>query len=386
VPGNRLRRWSTLSYDAVAEGITDGRCDRRLGEAGGGGLKKEATMRWTMVGKLRGALAGLALWSLAACASGGPATAELDPLPSWNPTPVKYALVDFVQRVTTEGDARYLPPEERIATFDNDGTLWAEQPIYFEVLFALDRIRAMEADHPEWRTEEPYASVIANDPARLAQLSQPDLVKIIAVTHTGMTEETFDADAREWFATARHPTLHKPFPALVYQPQLELLRYLRANGFETFIVSGGEVDFMRAFAPDAYGIPPEQIMGTTLGYRFQEIDGQPVIDRLPEVMINGDNVGKPVNIHLHIGKKPVLAFGNSDGDLQMLQYADSGDSPRMMLLLHHDDAVREFAYDRQSHVGRLDKAWDEAKKRGWTVVSMKNDFATIFPATPANDD
>ncbi|WP_205624884.1 HAD family hydrolase [Geminicoccus roseus] len=331
-------------------------------------------------------LAGLALWSLAACASGGTATTEVDPLPSWNPTPVKYALVDFVERVITEGDPRYLPPGERIATFDNDGTLWAEQPIYFEVLFALDRVRAMEADHPEWRTEEPYASVIANDPERLARLSQADLVKIIAVTHTGMTEQAFEADTKEWFATARHPTLQKPFPALVYQPQLELLDYLRAHGFETFIVSGGEVDFIRAFAPEAYGIPPEQIMGTTLGYRFQEVDGQPVIDRLPEVMINGDNVGKPVNIHLHIGKKPVLAFGNSDGDLQMLQYADSGDGPRMMLLLHHDDAEREFAYDRQSHVGRLDKAWDEAKKRGWTVVSMKNDFATIFPATPANDD
>jgi len=334
----------------------------------------------------RNAAIGLALLTLAACASTDPITAEVDPLPSWNPTPVKNALIDFVEGVSTEGDPRYLPPGERIATFDNDGTLWAEQPIYFEILFALDRVRAMEADHPEWRTEEPYASVIANDPARLAGLSQADLVKIIAVTHAGMTETAFDADAKEWFATARHPKFDKPFPALVYQPQLELLRYLRANGFETFIVSGGEVDFMRAFAPEAYGIPPEQIMGTTLGYRFQEVDGQPVIERLPEVMVNGDNVGKPVNIHLHIGKKPVLAFGNSDGDLQMLQYTDTGDGPRMMLLLHHDDAVREFAYDRQSHVGRLDKAWDEAKQRGWIVVSMKNDFATIFPAEPANDD
>lgn len=335
--------------------------------------------------RLRNILAGLAIMLLAACAATESREAARDPLPSWNATPTKEAIVSFVSEVTTEGGSGYVPPPERIATFDNDGTLWAEQPVYFEVLFALDRVHAMAPDHPQWRSQEPFASVLSNDPARIAKLSQSDLVKIIVVTHTGMTEAAFDGAAREWFATARHPTLKKPYPALVYQPQLELLRYLRANGFKTFIVSGGEVDFMRAFAPDAYGIPPEQISGTFIRYQFEEIDGKPVLNRLPELALNGDNVGKPFNIQLGIGRRPILAFGNSDGDLQMLQYTDAGDRPRLILLLHHDDAAREFAYDRQSHVGRLDKAWDEAVKRGWTVVSMKNDFATIFPATAAND-
>jgi hypothetical protein len=332
----------------------------------------------------RRAGAALLLLSLAACAS-TTTSPPADPLPSWNQTATKSAILDFVEGVTTEGDPRYVPEAERIATFDNDGTLWAEQPLYFEILFAMDQVRAMAPEHPEWQGQEPYASAISGDPARIAMLPQPDLFKLITVTHTGMTEATFERTTRQWFATARHPALGVPYPALAYQPQLELLRHLRANGFKTFIVSGGEVDFMRAFAPAAYGIPPEQITGTSMRYEFHELDGQPVITRLPEIDINGDNVGKPVNIHLHIGRKPILAFGNSDGDLQMLQYTDQGDGPRMMLLLHHDDAAREFAYDRQSHIGRLDKAWDVARQRGWIVVSMKNDFGKIFVGEPAND-
>ena len=332
-----------------------------------------------MIGTVRrSAIALVALGSMAACASTGPTAPAADPLPSWNETAAKAAIVGFVHEVTDKGGPSYVPPEERIATFDNDGTLWVEQPLYAEVLFALDQVRAMAPAHPAWQTEEPYASVLSGDRARVAALDQDDLVGIIAVTHSGMTASAFDADAERWFATARHPTLHRSYPSLAYQPQLELLHYLHANGFETFIVSGGEADFMRAFAPEAYGIPPERIMGTTFRYAYRDVAGQPVLDRLPELALNGDGVGKPVNIQVHIGRKPILAFGNSDGDLQMLQYADSGDSQHLLLLLHHDDATREFAYDRQAQVGRLDKAWDMAKQRGWTVVSMKDDFKTIF--------
>ncbi|HEX2526053.1 MAG TPA: HAD family hydrolase [Geminicoccus sp.] len=336
------------------------------------------------MGGVRRAVVGFVLLALTGCASTD--VQPPDPLSSWNQTATRNTIVGFVEDVTREGSPRYVPPDERIATFDNDGTLWAEQPIYFEILFAMDRIREMVPEHPEWRTTEPFASALSGDPARVAMLPQPQLFELILATHAGMTETAFEQVADQWFATARHPRLNRPFQTLVYQPQLELLRYLRANGFKTFIVSGGEVDFMRAFAPEAYEIPPEQIKGTTVEFSFTEVDGQPVLTRMPAIDINGDHTGKPINIHLGIGRKPILAFGNSDGDMEMLEYTDSGSGPRLMLLLHHDDAQREFAYDRQSHVGRLDKAWDMAKQRGWIVVSMKNDFATIFPSEAANDN
>jgi hypothetical protein len=337
-----------------------------------------------MGGVRRRAVVGFVLLALAGCASAN--VQPPDPLPSWNKTPAKHAIVGFVEEVTREGSPSYVPPEERIATFDNDGTLWAEQPIYFEILFAMDRIREMAPEHPEWRTTEPFASALSGDPARVAMLPQAQLFELILATHTGMIETAFEQTADQWFATAQHPSLKRPFQTLVYQPQLELLRYLRSKGFKTFIVSGGEIDFMRAFAPEAYGIPPEQIKGTSVQFSFAEVDGQPVLTRMPAIDINGDHTGKPINIHLGIGRKPILAFGNSDGDMEMLEYTDSGAGPRLMLLLHHDDAQREFAYDRQSRVGRLDKAWDLAKQRGWIVVSMKNDFAAIFPTEAANDN
>ena len=333
----------------------------------------------------RKAAAMLMLAALAACATPRPTTVVADPLPSWNRTETKAAIESFVAEVSDKDGPNFVPVEQRVATFDNDGTLWVEQPIYTEVAFSLDQVRAMAPDHPAWRTEEPYASVLSGDRKRLARLSQGDLVEIVAVTHAGMTEAAFEASAKDWFATARHPRFDRLYPALTYQPQLELLRYLRANGFKTFIVSGGEVDFMRAFAPEAYGIPPDQIVGTSVKYDFEEVRGKPVLHRLPALGSFDDEAGKPVNIHLHIGRKPILAFGNSDGDLQMLQYADDGAGPRLMLLLHHDDAAREFAYDRSSAVGKLDKAWDLAKGRGWTVVSMKDDFKTVF-ADEAKDE
>jgi phosphoserine phosphatase len=336
-------------------------------------------MSHPVLSQARSMLLAMGLAALAACSLAEAPTAVPDGLPSWNDGPVKQRIVAFVEEVTDEGAPGYVPPAERIATFDNDGTLWAEQPIYVEIVFALDRVRAMATSHPEWRTEHPYRAVIENDRAAMAKFSEADLFKLIAVTHAGMTETVFDASAKAWFATAEHPRYRRPYTQLVYQPQLELLAYLRAHGFKTFIVSGGELDFMRAFAPAAYGIPPDQIAGTTLRYAFEETADVPAIRRLPEIDINGDNVGKPVNIQIHIGQRPILAFGNSDGDLEMLEYTDAGPGPRLMLILHHDDAVREYAYDRQSRIGHLDKAWDAAIERGWSVVSMKNDFRTVFP-------
>ncbi len=302
------------------------------------------------------------------------------PLPSWNDGPAKQAIQSFVQAVTTEGTKDYVPPEERIAVFDNDGTLWAEQPLYFQLLFALDRVQALAPEHPEWKTQEPFASLLNGDTKAALAGGEPALLKVVGVTHAGMTTEEFSAVVRNWLKTARHPQLGRPYPELVYQPMLELLSFLRGAGFKTFIVSGGGVEFMRVFAEEVYGIPPEQVIGSRIKTRFEMRAGVPVLVRLPELDFLDDKEGKPVGIQAHIGRRPLAAFGNSDGDLQMLQWTAAGPGQRFCLLVHHTDAQREFAYDRMSHIGRLDKGLDEARTRGWTIVDMVKDWKQIFPA------
>jgi phosphoglycolate phosphatase-like HAD superfamily hydrolase len=308
------------------------------------------------------------------------ASQDGDPLPSWRDGPTKQRILAFVAAVTTEGSPTYVPPAERIATFDNDGTLWAEQPLYFQGFFAIDQARALAAKNAELAEREPFRALLANDREAIASFGEQEIGELLAATHAGMTPEAFLQGARAWLDSARHPRFGRLFKACVYQPQLELLAYLRANGFKTFIVSGGGVDFIRAFAEDVYGIPPEQVVGSSGKTRFELQDGRAVLVKLPELGSVDDKEGKPININLHIGRRPILAFGNSDGDLQMLQYTASGTGPRLMLLVHHDDAEREYAYDRDSHVGRLDQALDTARAQGWQVVSMKEDWQTVFPA------
>jgi len=307
------------------------------------------------------------------------ARATADPLPSWNETAAKKAIVAFVERVTKEGSSDFVPVAERIATFDNDGTLWAEQPMYFQFLFAIDRLKALVPQHPEWKTKEPFASVLKGDMKAMLAGGEHAFLEIVTGTHSGMTTEEFDRIVKEWLATAKHPKTGRLYTEMVYQPMLELLAYLRANGFKTFIVSGGGVEFMRAFADKVYGIPPEQVVGSTGKLKFELGDGQPVLMKLPEVQFIDDKGGKPVGIQMNIGRRPIAAFGNSDGDLQMLQWTAAGSGARFCLYVHHTDAEREWAYDRNSSIGRLDKGLDEAKVKGWTVVSMKDDWKRIFP-------
>lgn len=301
------------------------------------------------------------------------------PLPSWNDGPAKQAIQSFVTAVTTEGTADYVPPAERIAVFDNDGTLWAEQPLYFQLLFALDRVQALAPEHPEWKTQEPFASLLKGDTKAALAGGESALLKVVGVTHAGITTEEFSAVVRNWLKTARHPQLGRPYPELVYQPMLELLSHLRGAGFKTFIVSGGGVEFMRVFAEEVYGIPPEQVIGSRIKTRFEMRAGVPVLVRLPELDFLDDKEGKPVGIQAQIGRRPLAAFGNSDGDLQMLQWTAAGPGQRFCLLVHHTDAQREFAYDRRSHIGRLDKGLEEARTRGWTIVDMAKDWKQIFP-------
>jgi phosphoserine phosphatase len=302
-----------------------------------------------------------------------------DPLPSWNDTAPKKAIVAFVEKVTKEGSPDFVAVPERIATFDNDGCLWAEQPMYFQLLFALDRVKALAPQHPEWKTQEPFASLLKGDMKAALTGGEHAIVEIVMATHAGITTEEFEQIVKDWFATARHPKTGRPYNEMIYQPMAELLVYLRANGFKTFIVSGGGIEFMRPWVEKAYGIPPEQVVGSSIETKFELRDGKPVLVRLPKINFIDDKEGKPVGINSHIGRRPIAAFGNSDGDLQMLQWTTAGRGARFALLVHHTDAEREWAYDRKSHVGQLDKAWDEAIVRGWTVVSMKDDWATIFP-------
>lgn len=303
-----------------------------------------------------------------------------DLLPSWNDGPGKQAIVSFVEKVTRPGGASYVPPAERIAVFDNDGTLWSEQPVYFQLLFAVDRVKALAPHHPEWKDQEPFASLLKGDVKGALAGGERAVAEIVMVTHAGMTTAEFEQIVKEWIAAARHPKTGKLYTEMVYQPMLELLAYLRANGFTTFIVSGGGIEFMRPWAERVYGIPPEQVIGSSIKTKYEVRDGRPVLVRLPEIDFIDDKAGKPVGIHSRIGRRPLAAFGNSDGDLQMLQWTAAGSGPRFMLLVHHTDAEREWAYDRKSHVGRLDKALDEAAARGWTVVDMKKDWKVVYPS------
>ena len=308
-----------------------------------------------------------------------PQAATTDPMPSWKTGPAKERIIDFVTAVTDETSPDYVPPGERIAVFDNDGTLWSERPVYFQLLFAIDRIKALAPQHPEWKTQQPFKAVLENDMDALADSGEKGLLQLVMASHAGMTTEEFSQIVTEWLATAQHPRFKRPYTELVFQPMLELLDYLRSNGFKTFIVSGGGIEFMRPWVESVYGIPPEQVVGSSIKTRFEMRDGVPVLVRLPEVHFIDDKAGKPVGINEYIGRRPIAAFGNSDGDLQMLQWTAAGKGRRFMLLVHHTDAEREYAYDRKSHVGKLDKALDEANRRGWTVVDMKNNWKVIYP-------
>lgn len=314
------------------------------------------------------------------CSFGGFASAQAsDPLPSWNDGKAKQSIIAFVEKTTKEGSSDFVPPEQRIATFDNDGTLWAEKPIYFQLLYAIDKVKEQAPQHPEWKNKEPFASILKGDPKKALEGGKPALMQLIAATHSGMTGEEFQESVKQWLATARHPETHKLYTEMVYQPMLELLGYLRDSGYKTFIVSGGGIDFLRAFAEKTYGIPPEQVVGSSLKAKYEMRNGKPAIVKLPEVDLIDDKAGKPVGIYRYIGRRPILAFGNSDGDFEMLQWTTAGSGPRYGLLLHHTDAEREWAYDRKSAVGRLDKALVAAPKQGWTVVDMKNDWKVVFP-------
>ena len=301
-----------------------------------------------------------------------------DPLPSWNDTAPKEAIIQFVQTVTNKESPDFVPREKRIATFDNDGTLWAEQPMYFQLFFLADRVKALAPQHPEWKTKEPFASLLKGDMKGALGGGENGLVELLAATHAGMTTNEFEKSVTDWIATAKHPKTGKPFTAMAYQPMLELLAYLRGHGFKTYIVSGGGIEFMRPWAEKVYGIPPEQVVGSSGGLQYELRDGKPVIVKLPTVVLNDDKENKPVGIQRHIGRRPITAFGNSDGDLQMLQWTCLADGTRFCLYVHHTDADREWAYDRDSRVGKLDKGLDEAKARGWTVVSMKDDWKKVF--------
>ena len=308
-----------------------------------------------------------------------PSIQAADLLPSWNDTDAKQAIVSFVDQVTEESGPNYVDPADRIAVFDNDGTLWAEQPVYFQLLFARDRILDLVSQHPEWREQEPFASLLDGDLEAVLAGGEESVLEIIAASHGGMTTDEFSGIVREWIATATHPSTQRPYNQMVYQPMLELLDFLRAHGFKTYIVSGGGSAFMRPWAGGTYGIPPEQVIGSSVKTKFKLRDGAPVILRLPELEFLNDKAGKPVAINKHIGRKPLFAFGNSDGDLEMLQWTASGPGLRFMGLVHHTDARREWAYDRQSHVGRLDTALDVAKQQGWLIVDMKREWNQIFP-------
>ena len=305
-------------------------------------------------------------------------TPSANDLTSWNDGASKQAVIDFVARVTTVGGTDYVPPAERIATFDNDGTLWAEQPLYFQLIFAMERVKALAPEHPEWRKKQPFKAVLEDDLKTALAGGEHAMLELMMATHADMTTEAFTLSVREWLATATHPRTGRPYTEMVYQPMIELLEYMRAHGFKTFIVSGGGIEFMRVFAEEVYGIPPEQVIGSSIKTEFQFRDGAPVLVRLPEINFIDDKADKPVAINQHIGRRPIAAFGNSDGDLEMLRWTAAGPGPRLCLYVHHTDVVREWAYDRESSIGRLDRGLDEAQARGWTIVDMKSDWNTVF--------
>jgi phosphoserine phosphatase len=301
-----------------------------------------------------------------------------DPLPSWTDGPTKTAIIEFVQAVTKQGGADYVRPEERIATFDNDGTLWVEYPIYTQVLFAFDRVKKLAPQHPEWKTKQPFKALLEGDMKTVGASGMKGVMEIVVATHSGMTAAEFEKTVSNWLATNKQPKFKRLYTECVYQPQLELLTYLRANGFKTFICSGGGIQFMRAMTEKTYGVEPEQVIGSSVVSEFQIKDGKPVLVRMPKIDFINDKAGKPVGIYEHIGRRPILAFGNSDSDMQMIQYALAGKGRRLGLFVHHTDADREYAYDRDSHVGTLDKALDQADANGWIIVDMKKDWKTVF--------
>jgi phosphoserine phosphatase len=306
-------------------------------------------------------------------------TSAADFLSSWNQGASKQAIINFVKEVTDTSHPNYVPPSGRIAVFDNDGTLWSERPVYTQLLFAIDRVKALAPQHPEWKTKQPFKAVLEDDMHALVASGEEGLIQLVLATHTGMTTTEFERNVTEWITTARHPKTGKLYKQMVFQPMLELLAYLRAHGFKVYIVSGGGIEFMRPWTEEVYGIPVEQVVGSSIKTKFELRDGKPILIRLPEVDFIDDKAGKPVGIHKFIGKRPIAAFGNSDGDLQMMQWTAGGEGARFMLYVHHTDAEREWAYDRESHVGRFDKGLDEAREKGWTIVDMKKDWKIIYP-------
>jgi len=301
-----------------------------------------------------------------------------DPLPSWNDTAPKKAIVAFIEEVTKPGSRGFVPVEERIATFDNDGTLWAEQPMYFQQAFLLDRVKALAPQHPEWKNKQPFKAALAGDLKAVSTGGVDAWFKLDIATHSGNTTEEFAQIVKEWSVTAKHPLTGRLYTKMAYQPMLELLAYLRANGFKTFIVSGGDIDFMRPWTEKVYGVPPEQVVGSSMKTKFELRNGNPVLVLLPEINFIDDNAGKAIGIDQYIGRRPIASFGNSDGDLQMMQWTAAGSGARFCLFVHHTDAEREWAYDRKSVDGHFDKALDEALVKGWTVVSMKDDWKVIY--------
>ena len=301
------------------------------------------------------------------------------PLPSWQDSAPKQAITAFVAKVTTKDSPDFVPPAQRIAVFDNDGTLWGEQPMYFQAFFAFDRVKALAPQHPEWKDKEPFASVLKGDLKTALAGGEHALLELVLASHANTTTDEFEQAVSSWITSARHPQSGRPFTEMVYQPMLELLAFLRHHQFKTFIVSGGGIEFVRPWAERVYGIPPEQVIGSSIRTRYELRDGKPSLLRLPEINFIDDKAGKPVAINQHIGRRPLMAFGNSDGDFEMLSWTTSGQGPRFGLLVHHDDPTREFAYDRTSSIGRLDKALDAAPSNGWSVVSMKNDWLSIHP-------
>lgn len=326
------------------------------------------------LGRWISTLAAAATFSIATLV---PVVAE--DLPSWNDGPAKKSIVDFVTAVTTKGGTDYVAPTDRIAVFDNDGTLWGEQPMYVQLAFALERVKALAPQHPEWKETEPFKSVLAGDPAGVAASGEKGLVELVGATHAGMTSDEFTRIATDWIATAKHPKTGRLYTQMIYQPMLDLIGYLKANDFKVFIVSGGGIEFMRPWSERVYGIPAENVVGSSIKSKLDTSSGKPAIVRLPAVEFVDDGPGKPVGIYTHIGRRPIAAFGNSDGDFEMLDWTTSGPGRTFGLIVHHDDAEREYAYDRESHFGRLDRGLAEGPKRGWSIVSMKTDWKRVYP-------
>jgi phosphoglycolate phosphatase-like HAD superfamily hydrolase len=304
---------------------------------------------------------------------------QADPLPSWNEGASKKAIIDFVTRTTTKGSADFVTAEQRIACFDNDGTLWSEQPLYYQFLFGLDRIKALSVQHPEWKKQQPFKSILEGDLKTALSGGRKSLDAILTATNNGITTSQYDSMAAVWLATAKHPRFDRLYTDLVYEPMIELLNYLRANGYKTYIVSGGVVDFMRVYSQQAYGIPPDQVVGTTIKLKYEVKDDKPQLTRVPEIDFVDNGPGKPVGIYNSIGERPVFTAGNSDGDYEMLQYTSTTTAPHFCMLVHHTDSLREWKYDRNSAIGQLDKGLDDAPKNGWLVVDMKNDWNVIYP-------